>query len=331
MKKSIYFLLTLIIFCVWPAAACSPEMKMVSRGINGSATLTPFLPKATFTSFITPMNETDQDQLRTQIVIKTEILEVGDPTQELSETTGEAAVSETPEESQTLPPKSTSAPSTELPTSTVVSGQQFTNTVQPSTSTNPPPAASPTGKSSDPTGALETPAPTETQPPPSPTPVPPATNTQAPPPTETPVPAGCTYSGNSGYESQVVDLINQERSNRGLSPLTQNNQLRQAARGHSQDMACNNFFSHTGSDGSSMGNRILAAGYSYSWAAENIAASSSGGYSPQSVVMGWMNSAGHRKNILNENAKHIGIGFRYVSDGNQGDLDAYYTANFGRP
>jgi serralysin len=145
------------------------------------------------------------------------------------------------------------------------------------------------------------------------------------------VPAGCDYSGNLGFESQVINLINQERSNRGLTSLTQNNQLRQAARGHSQDMACNDFFSHTGSDGSSMGSRILAAGYSYSWAAENIAASSSGGYSPQSVVSGWMNSTGHRKNILNENAKHIGIGFRYVSDGDPGDLDAYYTANFGQP
>jgi uncharacterized protein YkwD len=150
-------------------------------------------------------------------------------------------------------------------------------------------------------------------------------------PTNTYPPAGCSPSGNNSYENQVVTLINQERTSRGLSALSQNSSLRQAARGHSEDMACNDFFSHTGSNGSSMSSRILAAGYGYSWAAENIAASSNCSFSASAVVNMWMNSAGHKANILNSNAVHIGVGFRCVNDGTTGDLDAYYTANFGKP
>jgi len=127
-------------------------------------------------------------------------------------------------------------------------------------------------------------------------------------------------------------LINKERKNRGLAPLTSNSSLRSAARGHSQDMACNDHFSHTGTDGSILPARLSAAGYSYSWAAENIAASSSQGFSPAAVVNNWMSSSsGHKENILNSKAKHIGVGFRYADDGNPGDYDAYYTADFGRP
>jgi uncharacterized protein YkwD len=96
-------------------------------------------------------------------------------------------------------------------------------------------------------------------------------------------------------------------------------------------MACNDFFSHTGSNGSTLSSRLRDAGYSYSWAAENIAASSSSSFSAQAVVSMWMNSSGHKKNILSENTIHIGVGFRYAGDGDMGDLDAYYTANFGRP
>lgn len=126
-------------------------------------------------------------------------------------------------------------------------------------------------------------------------------------------------------------MINKERKDRGLPALSQHSSLRQAARRHSQDMACNDHFSHTGTDGSTLGSRLLDAGYSYSWAAENIGASSSQSFSAQSVVTMWMNSPGHRKNILSENAKHIGVGFRYVDDSDSGDYDAYYTADFARP
>jgi len=129
----------------------------------------------------------------------------------------------------------------------------------------------------------------------------------------------------------VITLINQERTSRGLSALIKNSKLTQAARTHSQDMACNDNWSHTGSDGSTLGTRLIAAGYVYSWAAENIAASSSQYFSPSSVVNMWMNSTGHRNNILSPNAVHIGVGFRYAGDVNLLAYDAYYTADFGRP
>jgi uncharacterized protein YkwD len=98
-------------------------------------------------------------------------------------------------------------------------------------------------------------------------------------------------------------------------------------------MACNDPvpISHTGTDGSSAGDRIRAAGYNYTYYAENIAASSSQYFSPETVVNLWMNSSGHRKNILSDKAVHIGVGFRYVGDDTNGDMDAYYTADFARP
>ncbi len=129
----------------------------------------------------------------------------------------------------------------------------------------------------------------------------------------------------------MIILINQERTDRGLPALAQHASLTLAARRHSQDMACNDNWSHTGSDGSTLSTRLIAAGYSYSWAAENIAASSSQYFSPQSVVSIWMNSTGHRNNILSANAVHIGVGFRYAGDIDLLSYDAYYTADFGRP
>jgi uncharacterized protein YkwD len=95
-----------------------------------------------------------------------------------------------------------------------------------------------------------------------------------------------------------------------------------AAEGHSQDMAANNFFSHTGSDGSSPGDRISRQGYSWTTYAENIGA----GYtSPAAVVQGWMNSSGHRDNILNSNVQHVGVGFVYYPSS---DWVYYWTAVF---
>lgn len=90
-------------------------------------------------------------------------------------------------------------------------------------------------------------------------------------------------------------------------------------------MACNKYFSHTGLNGSSPGDRISAAGYSWSSYAENIAA----GYgSPADVVAGWMDSPGHRANILSTNVTEIGIGYVYVASSPYG---VYWTAVFASP
>jgi uncharacterized protein YkwD len=123
-------------------------------------------------------------------------------------------------------------------------------------------------------------------------------------------------------EREVVALYNQERALEGLPPLTIDVRLVQSARGHSQDMAINDFFSHVGSNGSSFDQRILAAGYP-SPRSENIAA----GYStPASVVTAWMGSSGHRANILDSTARHVGIGYAFQSGSTYG---RYWTANMG--
>ncbi|MEL6221836.1 MAG: CAP domain-containing protein, partial [Cyanobacteria bacterium J06627_8] len=94
----------------------------------------------------------------------------------------------------------------------------------------------------------------------------------------------------------VVALTNAERAKAGLTPLKLNEKLNKASYEHSRDMATGDFFEHTGADGSSPFDRLKANNYRYKSAAENIGA----GYSsPESVVRAWMNSPGHRDNILN--------------------------------
>jgi len=124
-------------------------------------------------------------------------------------------------------------------------------------------------------------------------------------------------------ELEVIDRINRERENAGLSPLAAEVRLGEAAFLHSEDMAFHNIFNHTGSDGSSPWDRFARAGYPMTRGAENIAA----GYgTPAAVVEGWMNSSGHRANILNGNVKHIGVG--HISH-SASDYGRYWTADFG--
>jgi uncharacterized protein YkwD len=125
-------------------------------------------------------------------------------------------------------------------------------------------------------------------------------------------------------ERTVWTLTNRERAENGLSGLSLNGDLVASARAHSADMAAQDYFSHTALDGSSPGDRIAAAGYDANSWGENIAA----GYTtPASVVDGWMNSPGHRANILNSNFCDIGVGYAYDGDSTYGH---YWTQNFGR-
>lgn len=127
----------------------------------------------------------------------------------------------------------------------------------------------------------------------------------------------------------VTELTNQHRQAAGCPPLKLEPRLTQAAQGHSEDMALNDFFSHTGSDGSSPWDRIRAAGYDFVTAGENIAA----GYpDPQSVVTAWMNSPGHRANILNCQFEEIGVGYYYLpNDPGQVRYRYYWTQVFAKP
>lgn len=108
--------------------------------------------------------------------------------------------------------------------------------------------------------------------------------------------------------------------------LTWNNLLAQAATGHSQDMVAHNFFSHTGSNGSSLADRITAAGYSWSSVGENIAA---GQTTVNQVVDGWIASPGHCANIMNPAFVHVGVAC--VPGTSSTTYRTYWTMDLGKP
>lgn len=131
--------------------------------------------------------------------------------------------------------------------------------------------------------------------------------TSKPTPTQTSTsPAPPTGTVGSAEENEVVRLTNAERAKGGCQPLKHDAQLRKAAFDHSSDMAVRNYFSHTSQDGRSFLDRIKGAGFTggNGWA-ENIA---KGQQTPASVVSAWMNSSGHKANIMNCKYNLIGVG-----------------------
>ena len=108
----------------------------------------------------------------------------------------------------------------------------------------------------------------------------------------------------AAYEQEVFDLVNQIREENGLEPFVYNETLVETARAHSQDMIDRDFFDHYNPDGKSPFDRMRDNGLSFSMAAENIAA---GQRTPEEVVESWMNSEGHRANILGD-CKELGVG-----------------------
>lgn len=119
------------------------------------------------------------------------------------------------------------------------------------------------------------------------------------------------------FEKEVVRLVNEIRAQRGLKELTYNWELSRVARYKSQDMKDNTYFSHTSPVYGTPFQMMKDFGITYRSAGENIAR---GQRSPQEVVNAWMNSEGHRANILNTSFTQIGVG--YVADGN------YWTQMF---
>ncbi|MEU6682793.1 CAP domain-containing protein [Streptomyces sp. NPDC046832] len=130
-----------------------------------------------------------------------------------------------------------------------------------------------------------------------------------------------TGSGSGGGpEAQVLALVNKERAAAGCAPLTANDRLTRAADDYSDVMARSGVMSHTGPDGSTMTTRIEAAGYEWSTLGENIA---QGQADAASVMKSWMNSPGHRANILNCSFKELGVGVHF------GDGGPWWTQDFG--
>lgn len=128
------------------------------------------------------------------------------------------------------------------------------------------------------------------------------------------------YSVGSMHE-QVLALTNSHRAANGRAALVANAQLSQAAQAFAELMGRENFFSHTSPDGTSAGERIAQTGYDYRTWGENIAY---GQKTAAAVMNGWMNSSGHRSNILNSGFKEIGIGY-YLDESNT----AYWVQDFG--
>ncbi|WP_440895484.1 CAP domain-containing protein [Amphibacillus sp. Q70] len=120
-----------------------------------------------------------------------------------------------------------------------------------------------------------------------------------------------TNSSLHAFERQVVELTNQERAAHGLQPLSIDESLSSVAREKSNDMASNGYFSHNSPTYGSPFDMMQQFGVNYRTAGENIA---KGQRSPEEVVNGWMNSEGHRANILNPDYTHIGVG--YIENGN---------------
>ena len=126
-----------------------------------------------------------------------------------------------------------------------------------------------------------------------------------------------TTDAASAYEREVIRLVNAERAKAGLAALAEDTALTRTARMKSQDMHDNRYFDHNSPTYGTAFQLMKSQGVSYRTAGENIAM----GYAtPEAVVRAWMNSAGHRANILNAAYTRIGVG--YVKDGN------YWTQHF---
>lgn len=135
--------------------------------------------------------------------------------------------------------------------------------------------------------------------------------------------SNCAYSQNAGYVQQLVGMINQARTAAGLPTLSVNAQLRSAAQAHSADMACNNFLGHTGSNGSWIGDRLQAAGYSTYSYQEIIAIGT-----PQNAMDQWAADLPHWEVVLNPYTSEMGVGYAYFSGS---DFGGYITVDFAGP
>lgn len=167
----------------------------------------------------------------------------------------------------------------------------------------------------------------------TPPPPPPVTSPGDVPDSEHCAPAASWPAPHASFEQSVLTLVNSARASGGTcgskgsfapsAALKMQPALRCSARLHSKDMAQNAYFSHTSQDGTSPFVRMQQAGYSYSYAGENIAA---GTTTPAAVMKGWLASPGHCANILNPKLTEIGIG--YASGGPYGH---YWTQNLASP
>lgn len=135
-------------------------------------------------------------------------------------------------------------------------------------------------------------------------------------------PAVTVAQANVAIAQEILRLVNVERQRVNAPPLVLNDKLAAAAQRHAQDMATSRRTSHTGSDGSTMRSRIDATQYNWSTIGENVAM---GQPTATAVMAAWMNSPGHRQNILNPAFTELGVG--YAAGANR----PYWAQVFARP
>lgn len=144
-------------------------------------------------------------------------------------------------------------------------------------------------------------------------------------------PSSSQTSADEQVANDILALVNSERAKVGCPPVTVAAKLVDAAQAHSADMAIHNYFSHTSLDGTSASQRVTRAGYAWSMTGENIAA----GYATAAQVMqGWMESSGHRANILRCSYTEMGVGYYYeAQDSYPGSYGYrhYWTQVFAKP
>ncbi|MDN3018852.1 CAP domain-containing protein [Paenibacillus sp. BSR1-1] len=183
--------------------------------------------------------------------------------------------------------------------------------LQPYLQQQTPNAGAPAGQQAPrvttPTPNVTSPVPKQTQPAqPAPTPAAPAPKAAAPAPKQPAQTQAPATGAVSQYAQQVIDLTNAQRSKNGLPALKADTQLSGVAQKKAVDMQQNNYFSHTSPTYGSPFDMMRDFGVTYRAAGENIA---QGQRTPQEVVTAWMNSPGHRANILSSKFTHIGVGF----------------------
>ncbi|GHF56201.1 uncharacterized protein YkwD [Deinococcus metalli] len=136
----------------------------------------------------------------------------------------------------------------------------------------------------------------------------------------------------TAFAQRVFDLTNAARAQArtcgttpyaATTPLTYNAELELSAQAHANDMAVNNYFSHTSQDGRTFDQRVTASGYTWSVVAENIAA---GQVTPEEVVQAWLDSEGHCADMMAPDLREIGVGYTPASSGKYG---TYWVQDFG--
>ncbi len=138
----------------------------------------------------------------------------------------------------------------------------------------------------------------------------------------------CEVSTNAQYERDLFELVNDERERLGLNLLEWDDDLAEAARKHSADMACNDYFSHDSLDGTTFDTRISAEGYVFTAAGENLYAGGGIFDNPKQAFTGWFNSADHYMVMTHPDLTEVGIGYIYAADSR---YKGYFSADFGTP